>query len=624
MKNLSFKAKILVLVSIGLAGIIFASYMTVQNANQGKTALNDFIKKAVIPNSKLEKLEQSINWTYANMVEVTSDFSPTVSSYDQMKIKFPEIEKQFQNLNEDIFIQNKKLIDQIKKDWLLMKQVIIQKILPAYEDEDNDTVGQVAQIDVSPHFFNIKKSFKTLNTNVHKYYSQIQNDSTQKLDDRTNLSIVVSLLIIITFFVIAYYIALTQFTRPILDFQKGLLSFFDYMNRNTNDTVLLDEGRNDEFGQMAKVLNENILKIEKNLETDLELIEDTTQIANKVKLGNLSVRVQKTSENIELNRLKDVVNQMIEAIDTNISKILAVLDHYSNLDYTKKVENINVEAEFAKLSKGINNLGDTISEMLLESLDNGSELKENANILQQKVDTISRGSNQGAASLEETASALEEVTSAIANNSENIHTMSKYATELSGAVSYGEDLARKTTTSMDQIHDQVTAINEAIAVIDQISFQTNILSLNAAVEAATAGEAGKGFAVVAGEVRSLASRSAEAAQEIKELVENATTKADEGKKISTDMIDGYSKLNQNIQDTIKLITDVSQASHEQRSGIEQINDAIGTLDQQTQTNALAANETKDIASLVRKMAENIVTEANTKEFLGKDSSKTEN
>ncbi|MFW2608565.1 methyl-accepting chemotaxis protein, partial [Aliarcobacter butzleri] len=91
----------------------------------------------------------------------------------------------------------------------------------------------------------------------------------------------------------------------------------------------------------------------------------------------------------------------------------------------------------------------------------------------------------------------------------------------------------------------VNLINEAIGVIDNIAFQTNILSLNAAVEAATAGEAGKGFAVVAGEVRNLASRSAEAAKEIKAIVENATSKANQGKSIATNMIEGYKELNQN-------------------------------------------------------------------------------
>ena len=171
---------------------------------------------------------------------------------------------------------------------------------------------------------------------------------------------------------------------------------------------------------------------------------------------------------------------------------------------------------------------------------------------------------------------------------------------------------------MDEINTQVNAINEAITVIDQIAFQTNILSLNAAVEAATAGEAGKGFAVVAQEVRNLASRSAEAAKEIKELVLNATTKANQGKNIAENMIDGYRQLNENIKQTIDLITDIEMASKEQLVGIEQINDAVNQLDQQTQQNAMVASQSHDIAQSTDEIAKLIVQDANQKEFEGKN------
>lgn len=117
--------------------------------------------------------------------------------------------------------------------------------------------------------------------------------------------------------------------------------------------------------------------------------------------------------------------------------------------------------------------------------------------------------------------------------------MSSHSEELTQSIKKGQDLANSTVVSMDQINEQTQAIADAITVIDQITFQTNILSLNAAVEVATAGEAGKGFVVVAQEVRNLASRSAEAAKEIKDIVEEATEKTNNGKTIADEMINGY-------------------------------------------------------------------------------------
>ena len=195
--------------------------------------------------------------------------------------------------------------------------------------------------------------------------------------------------------------------------------------------------------------------------------------------------------------------------------------------------------------------------------------------------------------------------------------MASFSNNVTASATHGEKLANQTNVSMDEINAQVTAINEAITVIDQIAFQTNILSLNAAVEAATAGEAGKGFAVVAAEVRNLASRSAEAAKEIKDLVQNATVKANLGKEIAGNMIDGYKQLNENISQTINLISDIQNASKEQLLGIEQINDAVTQLDQQTQQNAAVASQTHDVAILTDEIAKLVVSSADEKEFKGK-------
>jgi methyl-accepting chemotaxis protein len=260
--------------------------------------------------------------------------------------------------------------------------------------------------------------------------------------------------------------------------------------------------------------------------------------------------------------------------------------------------------------------------MLLENKKNGLTLDSSANNLLSNVDKLNTSSNEAAASLEETAAALEEITGNVSSTTLKINQMSKLADEVTKSTNEGEELASKTTKAMDEINTQVTSINDAITVIDQIAFQTNILSLNAAVEAATAGEAGKGFAVVAQEVRNLAARSAEAAKEIKDLVENATAKTNAGKDGADKMISGYASLNESIVKTTELINTIAEASKEQRTGIEQINDAVTQLDQQTQQNVVISNTTQSIAAQTDEIAKLVVSSANEKEFIGKDEIKS--
>jgi methyl-accepting chemotaxis protein len=170
---------------------------------------------------------------------------------------------------------------------------------------------------------------------------------------------------------------------------------------------------------------------------------------------------------------------------------------------------------------------------------------------------------------------------------------------------------------MDEIRDDTKAIELAIEAIDQIAFQTNILSLNAAVEAATAGEAGKGFAVVAGEVRNLASRSTETAKEIKTLVQKAILKTDAGKEIASKMADGYDELNNQIFKTIKYIEDVTHTNQIQTENIKTVNDGLLHIDKLTEHNLSIINEINNLSIQSLEMANNLVNENKLKEFHGK-------
>jgi methyl-accepting chemotaxis protein len=347
------------------------------------------------------------------------------------------------------------------------------------------------------------------------------------------------------------------------------------------------------------------------------------RVVNEVKKGKLNQKIDKTTQNQSLEELKNNFNEMLENTAKNvcedINKITTVLDSFSKLDFRARIQNDN-----GVVAKGLNNLAQIINDMLVENKSNGLTLEKNSDVLLANVDKLNISSNEAAASLEETAAVLEQITSSIRNSTENIVKMARYSNEVTSSSKEGENLANQTTIAMDEINNQVNAINDAISVIDQIAFQTNILSLNAAVEAATAGEAGKGFAVVAQEVRNLAARSAEAAKEIKTIVENATRKADDGKEIANNMINGYVKLNENITNTINLIKDVEMSSKEQLLGIEQINDAITRLDQQTQQNAQIASQTQEVAVITDEIAKLVVINANAKEFVGKNEVEAKN
>jgi methyl-accepting chemotaxis protein len=428
------------------------------------------------------------------------------------------------------------------------------------------------------------------------------------------ISIVLLIILSIIVFIISKKIIIT----PLKTLQDGISQFFSYLNKEQTHTNIININSNDEIGVMSKLINTNIEKIEKNLELDNLLIKESIFVLSEFEQGDLSQRVNASCNNPALKELTKLLNQMGVNIEKNVDNVLVILEQYSNNNYLKKVNLDGIKEHQLKLASGVNTLGDSITEILIENKQNGLTLDDSSDILLVNVDTLNNNSNQAAAALEETAAALEEITTNISSNTENIIRMSGFATSLTSSAAQGQLLAKETTTAMNDIHDEVNAISEAISVIDQIAFQTNILSLNAAVEAATAGEAGKGFAVVAQEVRNLASRSAEAANEIKILVSKATQKANIGKQIASDMIEGYNGLNENISQTIELISDIEGASKEQLSGIEQINDAVALLDQQTQQNAMIASQTHDVAVQTDQLAKLVVSTTNKKEFVGKN------
>ncbi len=391
--------------------------------------------------------------------------------------------------------------------------------------------------------------------------------------------------------------------------------FIKFISYEKSEFDYIESTGNKKLDFVLKKWNEEIKIVERRNKEDMRVLGEIVLTADKVEQGIYNCRIKSSSDNPTISTLKSTLNKMLTSLDDSTSRILRVVSSYTNDDFTDSIKVIdNYKDDMKLLMESINKLGKSLEENAKINYNNGETLERNSSTMNSSMNNLASKANEQAASLEETAAALEEITSITRNNAENASKMATLGQTVKKSVFSGEQLAGKTASSMDEINEKVQAINEAITVIDQIAFQTNILSLNAAVEAATAGEAGKGFAVVAQEVRNLASRSADAAKEIKNLVQEATVKANDGKIVSSDMIDGYKELNKNISETIHIIEDVSKASKEQMTGIEQINDAVNMLDRVTQENANESNQIKAIAQDVSKLAHELLTDAKSKKF----------
>jgi methyl-accepting chemotaxis protein len=444
-------------------------------------------------------------------------------------------------------------------------------------------------------------------------------------DKNDSIMIIIDVLafVVVVLVLVLSFMVINSIMGSVHKIQTGLDSFFNFLNRKSTTATKINLDTTDEFGFMAKDIDENIAIIEKSIQKDNIFIQDVQDVMKRVGNGWFSQKISASSDNPNLEILKSNVNLALDNLKQNFVNINNILSEYVKLDYRRelKLEGIEKDGVFDELLKDVNHLRNAITQMLIENKQNGLTLDDSTDVLLLNVDVLSKNANQAAASLEETAAALEEVTSNLSHNTQTVIKMANLAANVTNAANDGQKLANETTKAMDEINYEVNAITEAIAIIDQISFQTNILSLNAAVEAATAGEAGKGFAVVAQEVRNLANRSSDAANEIKALVSNATQKANNGKNIADKMIAGYSELNDNIAQTIELIKNVEMASKEQLAGINQINDAVNLLDRQTQQNANIASETLRVTVETDQIAKMVVANAEEKQFDGKENVK---
>ncbi|MDX1795876.1 MAG: methyl-accepting chemotaxis protein [Hydrogenovibrio sp.] len=320
------------------------------------------------------------------------------------------------------------------------------------------------------------------------------------------------------------------------------------------------------------------------------IISEILMVMGKMEAGQFQDDRVNIEAHGDLETLKLGINKSLDILSNAIQDVTRVVVAQSQGDLTMTI-NADYQGDLDVLKQAVNTSAARLKETVSQAMEASNIVSSASLEVSKGAQDLSQRVQEQAAALEETSATMNEMNSAVQTNTENAQNASKVAEEVSGKASDGTGVMQQTIEAMNSIQESSHKIAEIVTLIDGIAFQTNLLALNAAVEAARAGDHGRGFAVVAGEVRALAQKAAEAARDIKSLIEESVTRIDQGTELASQSGEMLEAINTSVEEVTKMIAQIAHASSEQTEGISQVHQAISQIDQVTQQNAALVEET---------------------------------
>jgi methyl-accepting chemotaxis protein len=317
--------------------------------------------------------------------------------------------------------------------------------------------------------------------------------------------------------------------------------------------------------------------------------------------GDFVQRVPTEGKKGFMLNLSNAMNGLCENTGKALDDLASMMGSLANGDMTQRI-NADYQGMFGKLKDDANKMADQIGATVADIKASAREVTNASAEISTSTTDLSQRTEEQAASLEETSASMEEISATVKKNAENAQQANQSAAGTRDVADRGGQVVAKAVDAMAKIEESSRKISDIIGVIDEIARQTNLLALNAAVEAARAGEAGRGFAVVASEVRSLAQRSSQAAKDIKDLITNSNGQVKDGVDLVNRAGTALTEIVDSIKKVADIVADISNASIEQSTGIEEVNKALTQMDEVTQQNSALVEENAATAKTLEHQA----------------------